>query len=444
MEQKSEKPIVAIVGRPNVGKSTFFNRLIGKRQSIESEIPGTTRDRIYVNTSWCGKGFSLIDTAGMFNDSDYNSFALLTQESVEVAISQSDIIIFIIDVQEIIAADRQIAKHLRQSKNKVFLVANKADNQDREIADREIFSLGFGQPHFISAISGRGVADFLDDLTALFPKKASSIITDSDTIDVALIGRPNVGKSTLLNSLVDEKKSIVSSRPGTTRDTTDAEIKYKNRTIKFIDTAGIRRRGKIDFGIEKFAIIRAKKAIEQSEVVIILIDATEGITNQDAHIIGFAKELGKSIIIAVNKFDLLAEESDENIEDKMAAILGKMQNDLAFLPYSPVIFISAKEKENLNVLFRKIVEVHKERFINIESDLIKKIIFKATEKNPQIPKIVDFYQERANPIVFKLVCRNKKDFHFSHLRYLENTIRDTFPFVGTPIFIDLIDKKMPK
>ncbi|MCX6810609.1 MAG: ribosome biogenesis GTPase Der [Candidatus Berkelbacteria bacterium] len=439
-EKLLQNPTVAIVGRPNVGKSTFFNRLVGSRKAIESETPGTTRDRIYSQVEWCGKEFTLIDTAGLFDNASVEEISNLTKTSINVAIDQADIIIFLVDVTEIGNDDREIAKILRKSGKKVFLAANKADNANREIPTREAFSLGFGQPNYISAISGRGVGDFLDTLTENFSTEKS---TDEKvkTINVALIGRPNVGKSTLLNKMIGEDKAIVSDIPGTTRDSTDGILDFAGEKINFIDTAGIRRRGKIEVGIEKFSIIRTLGAIDDSSVVVILIDAEEGLTNQDAHVIGQAKEQGKSIVIAVNKFDLWDKEENEEIKNKMAITLGKLQHDLAFVPFVPVVFLSAKTGANQKVLLKKIIEVYKQRFIEIEKDEIKEIVFAAKDRNPQIPKIIDFYQEKTNPIVFKLICPNKNHYHFSHLRYLENVIRDHYPFTGTPIFIDLIDKK---
>lgn len=436
-EQTLQNPIVAIVGRPNVGKSTFFNRLVDNRKAIESETPGTTRDRIYSEAQWCGKEFTVIDTAGLLDRASEKDISKLTKISIEVAISQADIIIFLVDATEITQDDREIAKILRQSGGKIFLVANKADNAEREVPSKEIFTLGFGQPYFLSAISGRGVGDFLDTLTKDFSIE-KKLLGKEKTIDVALVGRPNVGKSTLLNSLANETRAIVSTVPGTTRDTIDATIESAGKKIRFIDTAGIRRRGKVEAGIEKFSLIRTMKALDDSSVVVILIDADEGLTNQDAHITGYAKDKGKSIIIAVNKFDLWDNQTESDIHDKMSQTLGRLQNDLAFIPFVPVIFLSAKTGTNQKILLKKIVEVYKQRFVEIEKGELKELINEAAAKNPQVGKIIDFYQEKTNPVVFKLVCRNKNLFHFSHLRYLENVIRDRFPFTGTPIFIDFL------
>lgn len=439
-EKMLQNPTIAIVGRPNVGKSTFFNRLVGSRRAIESEIPGTTRDRIYAQAEWCSKQFTLIDTAGLLDKNSEKDISQLTKISIDVAISQADILIFLTDVTEITEEDREIAKILRKSNKKIFLVANKADNSVREIPSKAVFQLGFGQPDYLSAISGRGVGDFLDKLTVNFSKE-NEVKVKEKIINVSLVGRPNVGKSTLLNSVLGEEKAIVSSIPGTTRDTTDGIVDFAGEKIRFVDTAGIRRRGKVEVGIEKFSVIRTMKALDDSSVVVILIDAEEGLTNQDAHVIGHAKEQGKSIVIAVNKFDLWDNDGDEEIKNKMAVTLGKLQHDLAFVPFVPVVFLSAKTGANQKVLLKKIIEVYNQRFIEIDKEELKEIIFAAKDRNPQIPKIIDFYQEKTNPVVFKLICPNKNHYHFSHLRYLENVIRDSYPFIGTPIFIDIIDKK---
>ena len=439
MANKIQQPIVAIVGRPNVGKSTFFNRICGSRIAIESDIPKTTRDRIYGNADWCEKSFILVDTAGLFEKDRNDNLQEITKSAVETAIKEADKIIFLLDATDSVTSyDREIAKALHKSSKDIFLVVNKADNAKREMVTHELLSLGFKNPNFVSAISGRGLADFLDLLTADF-SAATASKSSEEIIDVAIVGRPNVGKSTLLNTLVGEEKAIVSKIPGTTRDTTDAIINFKNQKIRVVDTAGIRRPGKIGRQIEKFSVIRALRAIKESTVVIILFDGIEGVTNQDAHLAGFAKDQGKSIIVAINKLDLW--NNPKKIEERKAFILNKLRLDLAFLPFVPVIFISAKTGANLKIVLKKIIEVYNQRFIKIEKNKLKKLIDGASTRNNQIPQIIDFYQEKVNPIVFKLVCKNKNSFHFSHLRYLENVIRDEYPFFGTPIFIDLINSK---
>ncbi len=430
--------IVAIVGRPNVGKSTFFNRVYGKRKAIESDIAKTTRDRLYAQIEWCGKKFLAVDTAGLFEKDKNDTFQDVTRESVNAAISEADKIIFLVDVNSGIESyDREIAKTLHKSGKIILLAVNKADNQNREIVTRELLSLGFGQPNFISSISGRGVADFLDIVVADFASEASPQ-EKNNFINVAIVGRPNVGKSTLLNSLTGKNRAVVSDTAGTTRDSTDEIIDFENQKIKITDTAGIRRRGKIDRNIEKFSVIRATGAIKDSSVIILLIDAEEGLTNQDTHLAGLAKDEGKSMIIAVNKFDIWDNLDEEKQYEKMAKMLGSLQEGFSFLPYVPVVFISAKNSKNTKTLLKKIIEVYNERFVEIGKEDLITFLDLAKTSNQQLPPIIDFYQERANPPVFKLLCKNKKRFHFSHIRYLENLLRDKYPFVGTPIFIDLI------
>lgn len=435
---KKTQPVVAIVGRPNVGKSTFFNRLCGSRVAIESDIAKTTRDRIYADVSWSGKNFTLIDTAGLFESDKLDDFQNVTKLAVETAISEAEKIIFIVDATTgIDAYDREIAKTLHKSGKEIFLAVNKADNAGREEITKEFLSLGYGNPNFVSAISGRGVADFLDHLTTDF-SQISQPSFEEKVINVAIVGRPNVGKSTLLNSLAGKENAIVSEIPGTTRDTTDAEIIYKQQKIRFVDTAGIRRRGKIDRQIEKYSVIRAYRAIENSSVVIVLLDGIEGITNQDAHLVGFAKDQGKSIIIAVNKIDTWAE---SELKDKMAQTIHLLQKDLAFLPYAPVIFISANSGQNQNILLKKVTEIYSVRFIEIPESEQKTLIEDIQAANQQLPPITSFWQEKTNPPIFKILVKNKKRFHFSFVRYIENRLRDRYPFPGTPIFIDLIERK---
>ncbi|MCX6812679.1 MAG: ribosome biogenesis GTPase Der [Candidatus Berkelbacteria bacterium] len=433
-----KQPIIAIVGKPNVGKSTFFNRLCGRRQAIESEIPGTTRDRIYSPVNWCKKKFILIDTAGIFSACAKNEMNELTEASVETAISEADKIIFLLDAtSEIESIEIKISKKLRASGKKIYLLANKADNANSETIEQKYFQLGFGAPNFVSAISGRSVGDFLDILTADISTDVKEIISD-DVLKVAIIGRPNVGKSTLLNSLIGEEKAIVSSIAGTTRDATKSEIIYAGVKIEFVDTAGIRRSGKIDRNIEKFSVIRAVRAISESQVAVILLNAEEGLVNQDAHLCGLAKDEGKSIIIAVNKIDVWPENEKK---EKMSEFIYKLQKDLAFLPFAPVIFVSAKDEKNLKILLKKILEVKDSRATKIPEDDLKKLIDEAIENHPQIRKVIKFYQEKTNPPIFKLLTKNKEWIHFSHLRYLENKIRDQFPMPSTPIFIDVIETK---
>lgn len=438
--KKEVQPVVAIIGRPNVGKSTFFNRLCGKRKAIESALEKTTVDRIYGGVNWCGKKFSLIDTAGIYENDKNDQLQKNISDNINLAIEQSDLIIFLVDVMVAHSYDREIAKLLRKSSKKILLVANKSDNQTREIVSRELLSLGLGEPIFISAISGRGVGDLLEKISQELPKSKNVRKLQENIISISLIGRPNVGKSTILNSLLGEDRAIVSSIPGTTRDTNDALISFRGTKYRVVDTAGIRRRGKIDSEIEKYSIIRSVNAIKESDVSIIIIDADEGITNQDAHIAGTAKDMGKSIIIAINKFDIWGQLAEEKKKEKMAIMIEELRRNLAFLPYVPIVFVSGLEKTNIKKLLSEAKDLFSERNRIIDAEEVKKIGLEAKNNNQQFPNFYSFYQERSNPPVFKLEVRDKKRVHFSHLRYLENFIRNYYPFRGTPIFIDLLEK----
>jgi len=438
--KKEVQPVVAIIGRPNVGKSTFFNRLCGKRKAIESALEKTTVDRIYGGVNWCGKKFSLIDTAGIYENDKNDQLQKNISDNINLAIEQSDLIIFLVDVMVAHSYDREIAKLLRKSNKKILLVANKSDNQTREIVSRELLSLGLGEPIFISAISGRGVGDLLEKISQELLKSKNVRKLQENIISISLIGRPNVGKSTILNSLLGEDRAIVSSIPGTTRDINDALISFRGTKYRVVDTAGIRRRGKIDSEIEKFSIIRSVNAIKESDVSIIIIDADEGITNQDAHIAGTAKDMGKSIIIAINKFDIWDQLAEEKKKEKMAIMIEELRRNLAFLPYVPIVFVSGLEKTNIKKLLSEAKDLFSERNRIIDAEEVEKIGLEAKSNNQQFPNFYSFYQERSNPPVFKLEVRDKKRVHFSHLRYLENFIRNYYPFRGTPIFIDLLEK----
>lgn len=438
--KKEVQPVVAIVGRPNVGKSTFFNRLCGQRKAIESALEKTTVDRIYGETNWCGKKFSLIDTAGIYETDKNDQMQKIISDNIRMAIKQSDLIIFLVDVTNAHSYDKEIAKILRKTNKKILLVANKSDNQGREIISHELLSLGFGEPMFISAISGRGVGNLLDKLNQHLPESKDVEISPKNIINIALVGRPNVGKSTILNSLLGEGRAIVSSIPGTTRDANDALVDFCGTKFRVIDTAGIRRRGKIDKEIEKYSIIRSINAIKESDVTIIIVDAVEGITNQDARIAGTAKDMGKSIIIAINKFDIWDHLAKEKQKERMAIMIEKLRNSLAFLPYVPIVFVSGLNQTNTRKLLSEAKDIFFERNKTIAEDEIKRIGIEAKNNNQQFPDFYSFYQEKSNPPIFKLEVRDRKRVHFSHLRYLENFIRNYYPFRGTPIFIDLIEK----
>lgn len=441
MKNSTKIPTVTIVGRPNVGKSTFFNRVCGSRKAIESEVAKTTIDRIYTNVSWSGSEFLLTDTAGLVGDQKNSPFEKEISGNTECAINESELVIFMIDVNNINSEDKEIAKKLHQSKKKVFLVANKADNQARELVTKEILALGFGEPNFISAISGRGTGDVLEKISKIIPKvKNAREKHEDDGIKVSIIGRPNVGKSTLLNKITDQKKAITDKNPGTTRDVNESIVNYSGQNYKIMDTAGIRRRGKISKGIEKYSMMRSLMAIKESDICLVLIDATEGLTNQDAHLVGTAKDLGKSIILLVNKVDIWEKLSEKKQMEAKTQMITNLQNELAFVPFVPVVFISGLKGTNVKKIFSITEKIYKQRFVEIGEEQLENILIQATNNNQQFPQKAKFYQERTNPPVFKLVVKNKKKIHFSHLRYLENIIRDNSPFEGTPIFIDLVER----
>lgn len=430
---------VTIVGKPNVGKSTLFNRICKKRRAIESEISGTTRDRLEDIATWCGRDFILADTAGLITEkADFfkNEVNAIIADTIE----ESDLVVFLVDINQVINdVDRELAKIVHKSGKKVVLVANKVDNNEREEARKELFSLGFGQPCFVSAISGRNVGDMLDLITNNLPKTTRKVRKTAEAT-LAIVGRPNVGKSTLINALTNKNVSLTSEIPGTTRDIVESEIELSGKKIKIVDTAGIRRRGKIEKGIEKYSVMRAMKAIDEAEVVIILVNAEEGLVAGDVHLAGYAKENGKSIIIAVNKIDIWNELTDEEKELEKSKMIAVLQSDLAFIPYVPVVFISALDKENLTPLLKNVIKVRSKRFTKIEPEELKEIYKNARERLGQLPDIYDIYQDNINPIVIKIVVKNKKVFHFSFARFLENFIRDQIDLTGTPIFIDLIEK----
>ncbi|OGD64070.1 ribosome biogenesis GTPase Der [Candidatus Berkelbacteria bacterium RIFOXYA2_FULL_43_10] len=428
--------LVAIVGRPNVGKSTLFNRLIGKRQAIESKTPGTTRDRLYGELAWNGKKILLTDTAGIQSGAKEE---LLEQSmaATKLAIAGADLVLLLVDFREgLTDADFQIAKSLKRCAEKVIVVANKCDNKFESAGMETFRRLGFADIVPVSAISGKASGDLLDMVT----EKAESIeIAKKEEelrggeIKFTIVGRPNVGKSTLTNTILGREHMIVSKTPGTTRDTGNFSFKYKGKILEVVDTAGMRRKGKIDHDtVESFALIRSLKAIKESDLVVYTIDSQEKISSLDLNILGEIKDSGKSIILAVNKIDLWGEER----EAEMAKIINSLQRELNFMPWVPVVFISAKDSSNINNLLNQIIKVIEGRMTEIDEDSMRDIFKDALAMNYQIGYIKYLRFERANPPVFKIKTLKNKKAHFSHLRYLENKIRDRFPYNGTPIFID--------
>lgn len=433
----NNKPIIAVVGRPNVGKSTLFNRLLGKRKSIESDVAGTTRDRLYGEVVWRGREFTFIDTAGLFSSSE-DELVSSSIRAAEVAMSEADMIVMVVDGREgLTNADLEIAKRLRKSDKKVILAVNKVEGQFTKLNINQFKRAGFADIIPVSAISGQNSGDIVDFIYDYFKDFA---YTDEDLIAnqirLAIIGRPNVGKSTLLNSVIGEEKMIVSQISGTTRDSSDYNFKYKNENILLVDTAGIRRRSKVKKEtVESFAFLRSLRAMRESDVVIYMIDAGEGLVSLDLSLLGEAKEMGKSIILAVNKIDNWPEEEKENFMGRQISIL---QRELNFMPWVPVVFISAKDKTNIINLLNQSIKVYKERFFVPDEKDVNKLFVEAEQSQYQISYIVQMKFEKANPPVFKIWTRKNRKPHFSHLRYLENKIRDAYPYFGTPIFIDWI------
>ena len=438
------KPTVAIIGKPNVGKSTFFNYIVGKRISIVEDTPGVTRDRIYAETNWRGRDFTVIDTAGIEPQSEDIIISQM-REQAQIAIEIADVIVFLTDIKQgITAADQEIAVMLKKSKKPIVLVCNKADNMSKDKNDiYEFYNLGLGEPYPVSAANALGIGDVLDAIYEKFPEKDENEESD-DRIKVAVIGKPNVGKSSLVNKIIGENRAIVSSIAGTTRDAIDTE--YENQYGKYvlIDTAGIRRKSKVTESIEKFSIMRTLLAIERADVCLMLLDATEGVTDQDAKIAGEAHEAGKGIIIVVNKWDEYEKETGtlENYKKEI-------YNKLSYLSYAPIIFISAKTGQRVEKLFPLINNVAEQNAKRIPTAVLNQVINEAiaivqppTDKGRRL-KILYGTQATTKPPTFVIFVNNKELFHFSYERYLVNQIRKEFGLEGTPVRI-IVREKLEK
>ena len=430
------KPIVAIIGKPNVGKSTFFNYLAGTRISIVQDTPGVTRDRIYAETNWRGRNFTLIDTGGIEPDSEDIILSQM-REQANLAIAMADVIIFVTDIRQgVTAADQEIALMLKKSGKKIVLVCNKADNFEKDRNEvYEFYNLGIGEPFPISATNALGIGDVLDEIYEGFPPKTEN--EDEDTeIKVAVIGKPNVGKSSLINKILGENRTIVSDIAGTTRDAIDT--KFENETGKYvlIDTAGIRRKSKVKESIEKFSIMRTLLAVERADVCLMMIDATQGVTDQDAKIAGEAHEAGKGVIIVVNKWDAVEKETG-TLEQYKKEVYEKLK----YLSYAPIIFISAKTGQRVNKLFDLINHVAEQNSLRISTSVLNQVINEAiaivqppTDKGKRL-KIFYGTQASTKPPTFVIFVNSKELFHFSYERYLVNQIRKEFGLEGTPVRI---------
>ena len=429
------KPVVAIVGRPNVGKSTLFNKLIGSRLSIVDDTPGVTRDRIYGDCEWLNRNFLLVDTGGI---EPYSTDVILSQmrTQAEIAIETADVIILVTDLKcGVVASDMEVASMLQKSNKPIVLCVNKCDSigaPDPEFY--EFYNLGLGDPIAVSSVHGHGTGDLLDEVIKFFSEQEEEEVEDEEIINVAVIGKPNVGKSSLINRISGTDRAIVSNIAGTTRDTTDTYIENKYGKFNFIDTAGLRRKSRVNDSIEKYSIIRARMAVERANVCVIMIDATEGFTEQDSKVAGIAIEQGKACIIAVNKWD--AVEKDGNT---MKEFREKLSVDFSFMSYAPFIFISAKTGIRIDKLYEMIVHVHSQNSMRISTGKLNEVLGIATarvqpptDKGKRL-KIYYMTQASTRPPTFVFFVNNSELFHFSYQRYLENQIREIFGLDGTPV-----------
>jgi GTPase len=446
------KPIVALVGRPNVGKSTLFNRLVGERLAIVDDTPGTTRDRLFGEVEWNGRAFHVVDTGGI--DPSHGGKTPLSvgsadfineiRQQAKVAIDEADAVLFVNDGDTgITAPDLEVADILRRSQKKlddgtfwppIFVVVNKTESKERRDEAPQFYELGLGEPYPVSAVHGTGTGDLLDALVAAFPEQEAE--EEDDSIKIAIVGKPNAGKSSLLNKLVGEERAIVSPIPGTTRDATDTIIEFNGLPITLIDTAGIRKRGKIERGVEQFSVLRSFKAIERADVALMMIDATTGITSQDAHIAGFILEEWKSCVVIVNKWDAVEKDAFT-----MEEFTRKIRADLNFVDYVPLLFISAKTGQRVDQVLPMALRVQEERLARLTTSKINEVIHKAQDAHPHPShagrQLKMYYgtQVRSDPPTFMIYVNDPKLMHFSYLRYLENQIRAEYGFLGTPIRI---------
>ena len=444
------KPVVALVGRPNVGKSTLFNRLTGERLAIVDEVPGTTRDRMMSEAEWTGHPFFVIDTGGIDPSTGGKTplsigsadFIDEIKSQARLAIDDADVILLVVDaISGLTPADQEVAEILRRSQKKIdgelkppiLLVANKADSKKYRDGIYQFYELGMGEPYAVSSLHGTGTGDLLDALVATFPQDSKD--EDDDSVKIAIVGKPNVGKSSLLNKLVGQDRMIVSPIAGTTRDSVDSHIIYDDIPVTLIDTAGIRKRGKVEPGVEKFSVLRSMKAIERADVALLMIDATTGITAQDAHIAGYILEARKSTVVVVNKWDAVEKDTFTMLD-----FSEKVRQDLNFMPYVPLIFISAKTGQRVDQVMPLALHVQEERLARLTTSTLNRIIQHAQDMHTpsQAGRVFKMYygtQVRSDPPTFLIYCNEPKLAHFTFVRYLEKNIREEYPFTGTPIFI---------
>lgn len=444
------KPIVALVGRPNVGKSTLFNRLCGEMMAIVDDTPGTTRDRLFATAEWSGVQFDVVDTGGIDPDSNSRKTPLSVgsadfideiKNQAVLAVSEADVVLFLVDaISGVTPADFEVAQILRQSQKMIngvptppiLLVVNKADSSKQRGLVNEFYELGLGDPHPISAVHGTGTGDLLDVLLENFGEQ--EIEEEDDSVKIAIVGKPNVGKSSLLNKLTGEERSIVSDIAGTTRDAVDSQFVFEGIPVTLIDTAGIRRRGKIDPGVEKYSVVRSLRAIERCDVALLMIDAIEGISAQDTHIAGYIKDALKSAVVIVNKWDAIEKDNFtmQNYSDRI-------RQELNFMDYVPILYISAKTGQRVDQVMPLALKVQEERLARINTGALNRILQKAqgvhapTSRTGSAIKLYYGTQVRSDPPTFMIYCNNPKLAHFTYLRFLENQIRLEYPFSGTPI-----------
>lgn len=450
------KPVVALVGRPNVGKSTLFNRLAEERLAVVDEVPGTTRDRLVAEAEWAGHAFDIVDTGGIDPTAGAGrsreplsvgsaDFIEQIRAQAEIAIRDADAILFITDAESgITPADHEVARILRRSQRTregqpyppVILVVNKAESASRRQETYQFYELGLGEPYAVSALHGTGTGDMLDALVETFAEPGEE--AEDESIKIAIVGKPNVGKSSLLNCLLGEERAIVSEIPGTTRDAIDTVLTYEDLPVTLIDTAGIRRRGKIEPGVEKYSVLRSMHAIERSSVALLLVDATEGVTAQDQHIAGYILEEWKSVVVLVNKWDLVEKDSYT-----MNEYTRTIRQELNFLDYVPLLFISAKTGQRVDQVLPLALRVHEERLVRLSTAQLNRVLRQAQDQHPPPSragrhlKIYYGTQVRSDPPTFLLHVNDPKLAHFTYRRYLENQLREAHSFLGTPIRIVL-------
>ncbi|MDQ6834147.1 MAG: ribosome biogenesis GTPase Der [Chloroflexota bacterium] len=442
------KPIVAVVGRPNVGKSTLFNRLIGERRAIVQDEPGTTRDRVYGDVEWNGVSFALIDTGGIIVDErgaelDLSTIPADTLKQAQHAIEEADVIVMVVDANiGTTTADHAVADMVRRTRKPVVLAANKAESNSRAANAVDFYELGLTDPIVVSSLHGRGTGDLLDAIVESLPDHDEE--AEATGPRIAIVGRPNVGKSRLLNAFLGQERAIVSDEPGTTRDSLDTILEWEGQTITLVDTAGIRRRGKIEPGIEKYSVLRSMRAITRADVVLLVVDATEGFTSQDLHIAGYVADEARGMVLVVNKWDLV-EKDGTTMEQYRAAAA----EALDFMPYVPAVFISAKFNQRVPQVMERALLVMEEREKRVPTAALNKMLRTAVEKHapPSKPgKWVKFFyatQVDVSPPSFVFFCNHAEDVHFSYRRYLENQLREEFGFIGNPIRMRFRNRQEP-